>query len=293
METRKTEISVSQFIQADAEHLFDCWLDPDKIKTWIFPSSGDTIKSLKTDPAIGGTFSFVIERDTATIEHIGEYLAIEKPDRLVFTWAVADEEGSDRVELTFTPKESGTEATLTIELHPDWIEYAEPTKKAWTSMLESLKKTAENHPEARASMLIRKPVEEVFEALVNPEITSKFWFTKGSSRLEEGKEVTWEWEQFGVSGTVAVTGIRKNERIRFKWEAEEEGAFRTVEILFEPRSPDTTFVSAVESGFKKDDSQLVEKISGQTEGWTLVLSNMKAWLEFGIELNLIADHNPN
>ncbi len=29
-------------------------------------------------------------------------------------------------------------------------------------------------------MLIRKPVAEVFEAFVNPDITSKFWFTKGS-----------------------------------------------------------------------------------------------------------------
>ncbi|EHK53368.1 activator of Hsp90 ATPase 1 family protein [Mesorhizobium alhagi CCNWXJ12-2] len=35
-------------------------------------------------------------------------------------------------------------------------------------------------------MLIRKPVEEVFEAIVNPDITTKFWFSKGSGRLETG-----------------------------------------------------------------------------------------------------------
>ena len=40
---------------------------------------------------------------------------------------------------------------------------------------------------AKAEMLIRKPVAEVFEAFVNPDITSKFWFTKGSGRLEAGK----------------------------------------------------------------------------------------------------------
>lgn len=52
-------------------------------------------------------------------------------------------------------------------------------------------KAAENHhhsmevcvqiqqiPVAKAEMLIRKPVAEVFEAFVNPAITSKFWFTK-------------------------------------------------------------------------------------------------------------------
>ncbi|MOA24608.1 hypothetical protein D3C78_1452950 [compost metagenome] len=44
---------------------------------------------------------------------------------------------------------------------------------------------------AKAEMLVRKPIAEVFEAFVNPEITSLFWFTKSSGRLEEGKEVTW------------------------------------------------------------------------------------------------------
>jgi uncharacterized protein YndB with AHSA1/START domain len=37
--------------------------------------------------------------------------------------------------------------------------------------------------QTKAEMLIRKPVAEVFEAFINPEITSKFWFTSGSGRL--------------------------------------------------------------------------------------------------------------
>jgi uncharacterized protein YndB with AHSA1/START domain len=42
-------------------------------------------------------------------------------------------------------------------------------------------------PAAKTGMLIRKPVADVFEALINPDITTKFWFTKGSSRLDAGK----------------------------------------------------------------------------------------------------------
>jgi uncharacterized protein YndB with AHSA1/START domain len=91
-----TDISVTQFIRSDAETLFDYWLNPEKIKTWIFPSGTDTIKEIKTDARTGGRFSFVIERDGKTIEHLGEYLTIDKPRKLVFSWAVADEEGSDR-----------------------------------------------------------------------------------------------------------------------------------------------------------------------------------------------------
>jgi uncharacterized protein YndB with AHSA1/START domain len=35
-------------------------------------------------------------------------------------------------------------------------------------------------PFTQTGMLIRKPVADVFEALVNPDITAKFWFTKGA-----------------------------------------------------------------------------------------------------------------
>ncbi len=38
--------------------------------------------------------------------------------------------------------------------------------------------TIQHVPSAKAEMLIRKPVAEVFEAFVNPAVTSKFWFTK-------------------------------------------------------------------------------------------------------------------
>jgi uncharacterized protein YndB with AHSA1/START domain len=48
-------------------------------------------------------------------------------------------------------------------------------------------------------MLIRKPVAEVFEALVNPAITSRFWFSKARYRLEEGRQVTWEWGMYDFS----------------------------------------------------------------------------------------------
>ena len=38
---------------------------------------------------------------------------------------------------------------------------------------------------AKTGMLIRKPVGEVFEAIVNPDMITKFWFTKSSGRLKD------------------------------------------------------------------------------------------------------------
>ena len=52
--------------------------------------------------------------------------------------------------------------------------------------------TPERGPLAKAEMLIRKPVGQVFEAFVDPAITSLFWFTRGSGRLEPGRQVRWD-----------------------------------------------------------------------------------------------------
>jgi len=45
---------------------------------------------------------------------------------------------------------------------------------------------------AKAEMLIRRPVEKVFDAFIDPTITSKFWFSRGSSKLDAGKTVRWD-----------------------------------------------------------------------------------------------------
>src|SRR5215210_5491779 len=65
-------------------------------------------------------------------------------------------------------------------------------------------------PVAKAEMLIRRSVAEVFEAFIDPAITSKFWFTKGSGRLEPGKQVRWEWEMYNASAQVNVKAVEQN-----------------------------------------------------------------------------------
>jgi uncharacterized protein YndB with AHSA1/START domain len=69
--------------------------------------------------------------------------------------------------------------------------------------------TLKNAPVVKTQMLIRKPVEDVFEAVVNPAVTTKFWFTRSTGRLEAGKEVRWEWEMYGVSAEVHVRQLNR------------------------------------------------------------------------------------
>jgi uncharacterized protein YndB with AHSA1/START domain len=145
-------------------------------------------------------------------------------------------------------------------------------------------------PIAKAEMLIRKPVAEVFEAFIDPAITAKFWFTKGSGRLEPGKQVQWDWEMYNVSAQVEVRAVEQNKRILIEWSG--YGGLTTVEWIFTPLSDDTTFVSITEAGFSGDGDEIVKQALDSTGGFTWVLAGLKALLEHNIRLNLVADRFP-
>ena len=146
-------------------------------------------------------------------------------------------------------------------------------------------------PVARAEMLIRKPVKDVFEAIINPEITTKFWFTKGSGKLETGKQVTWKWEMYNISVQVNVLEVEEYKRILIDWGIY-GGVPTKVEWVFTPYKGDTTFVSVTNSGFSGDGDSVVNSALDSTGGFTLVLAGLKSWLEHGIQLNLVADRFP-
>jgi uncharacterized protein YndB with AHSA1/START domain len=149
--------------------------------------------------------------------------------------------------------------------------------------------TLQEAPVARAQMLIRRPVEEVFAAFVDPGITTKFWFTGSSGRLEPGSQVRWDWEMYGVSAQVAVKAVEPNSRILIEWDDPPQ----PVEWLFAARADDTTFVTITSRGFSGSDDEVVRKAIDSMGGFTLVLAGLKALLEHGVRLDLVADHHPD
>lgn len=144
------------------------------------------------------------------------------------------------------------------------------------------------NPVAKTEMMIRKPVAEVFEAFINPEITSNFWFTRGSGRLEAGKKVQWTWAMYNFTVDADVKVVEENSRIVVEWGGYDSPT--TIEWLFKPLQDGTTFVTITNSGFKGDEA--VSQAISSTEGFTFVLAGLKAYLEHNIRLNLIQDRFP-
>lgn len=144
--------------------------------------------------------------------------------------------------------------------------------------------------QAKADMMIRKPVHEVFEAFIDPAITTHFWFTRSTGRLDQHKNVTWTWAMYDLDVPVNVLRIEKDRSIEVQWGGE-EGATR-VEWTFERFAENKTIVTVVNDGFKGTDEEIVAQMRDSTEGFACVLAGLKAWLEHGIELNLVADKHP-
>jgi len=138
-------------------------------------------------------------------------------------------------------------------------------------------------------MLIRKPAAEAYAAFVDPAITTRFWFTKSSGRLAPGTEVLWEWEMYGAAAPVRVKALEPDRRILIDW----GDPPREVEWQFTARPDGTTLVIVSERGFQGSDDEMVAQAIDSQGGFSFVLAALKAFLEHGIQLNLVADHQPD
>lgn len=136
-------------------------------------------------------------------------------------------------------------------------------------------------------MVIRRSVEEVFEAFIDPAITTRFWFTKSSGDLKAGRYVLWSWEKYGVSDNIYVKEIEQNKRILIEFSDKTQAEWN-----FLPLTGSTTFVTIMNSGFVGDGDEMVKRAIDGMGGYTIVLCGLKALLEHDIELNLVEDKAP-
>jgi uncharacterized protein YndB with AHSA1/START domain len=144
-------------------------------------------------------------------------------------------------------------------------------------------------PTVEVQMLVRKSSAEVFNAFIDPAITTHFWFTKSSGKLETGKPITWTWEMYDFSTKVFVKDIIPTEKIIIEWNE----PVTTVEFHFNAVTADTTYVVIKNYGFNCTGEELIAKIKDNTGGFTTVIDGLKVYLEHGIDPNLIADKFPN
>ncbi len=127
-------VVIRRTIPASAERVFDAWTDPEQLARWMSPV-GHAVAEV--DARVGGSIRVTMSGDGRTIEHTGEYLAIERPRRLVFSWrSPYTGGGTSRVTVELIDGAGGTALTLRHELLP--LVAIVSHAGGWGSMLDRL-----------------------------------------------------------------------------------------------------------------------------------------------------------
>lgn len=134
------DAEASQRFAATPEEVFDAWLDPETIGQWMFGPNvrAEKIVKIENDPRVGGKFSFLVDRGGELLDHRGEYLEIDRPRRLRFTWGLP-QFGSDASKITvkIRQRDGCSEATVIHEVEHD---FQTSSVRAWSKMLTALEK---------------------------------------------------------------------------------------------------------------------------------------------------------
>lgn len=129
-------IRVTHRFDASAERVYDAFLDPSKASRFLFATGTGQVTRCELDARVGGAFTIVDRRHGEDVLHTGKYLELERPRRLVFTFAVPKySPDSDRVTLDLVPRGRGCELTLTHEMGAEHAQWQESTRKGWSDIL--------------------------------------------------------------------------------------------------------------------------------------------------------------
>jgi uncharacterized protein YndB with AHSA1/START domain len=124
-------------LKGKSEQIFDAWLDPKKIAQWMTAPAGDKSLKVSTKAMPDTEFSFVNLRDGKEINHVGQYIEIRRPHRLVFTWGVEGfPMGTSRVSIDFEP--NGDETLMTLTHRGVEPAYLEQTEAGWKRIIAAL-----------------------------------------------------------------------------------------------------------------------------------------------------------
>lgn len=137
MTTPAEPLTVHHTSAAPAVRVFDAWLDPTVASRWLFATPDGTIVRCEIDARPGGAFVITDRRPAGDVAHVGRYVEIDRPRRLVFTFGVPTYSDLETtVTLTLTAAGSGCEVTLRHEgVPPEW---ASQTEQGWRDLCARL-----------------------------------------------------------------------------------------------------------------------------------------------------------
>lgn len=139
MTERPTEtLRVSRVVPATRERVFRAWTEPEQVKRWWTIGEGWSTQSAEIDLRVGGKFALGNRAEGGQVVLItGEFLVVEPPDRLVYTWRFPGSEPAEN-KVTVEFRDNGGKTEVVVVHEQASKEMAEGAVAGWTAALRSL-----------------------------------------------------------------------------------------------------------------------------------------------------------
>jgi len=178
-------VKVTRRLATSAERVFDAWLDPTTVGKWLFSTPTGKMVRVEIDAQVGGRYVIVERRDVGDVEHTGEYIEIDRPRRIVFTFRVPlFSPESTRVSIDIVAL-SAISCEITLTHEGVFSEYADRTQEGWTTILSGLQSSVDGLKTLRMTRRLTSPPERVFDAWTDPKLAAKWLFTSPESEHHE------------------------------------------------------------------------------------------------------------
>jgi uncharacterized protein YndB with AHSA1/START domain len=129
------QVEIRRRLAVPIGEVFRWWTEPDRLEEWMSPFG--TVDA-EVDLRVGGALRIVMKSGDTIIEHVGQYIEIARPKRLVFTWRSPFTGPEDSV-VTLELEPDGDDATLLRLVHSGLPEsVARSHRGGWGSMLDRL-----------------------------------------------------------------------------------------------------------------------------------------------------------
>jgi uncharacterized protein YndB with AHSA1/START domain len=131
-------LTVSHTINAPIGNVFDAWLDPKILSGFMLPKPGMPNPAIELDSRTGGRFRIDMDVGDKIIPHSGEYLEIQRPEKLSFSWESPFSTENSVVTIRFNPvSDNKTEVVLTHIRFPS-EESRDNHQGGWTNILQAM-----------------------------------------------------------------------------------------------------------------------------------------------------------
>lgn len=142
MNDASENVAVSKTFAAPAQRVYDAFLHPSTAGEFMFATPDGQMLRAEVDPRVGGAFRFTERRAQFDADHVGTFLELARPTRIVFEFAAGKlgEVGPDRTPVTITIEPEGNQCRLTLShpLPPQFSNFRDKTIQGWQTILNRL-----------------------------------------------------------------------------------------------------------------------------------------------------------